>query len=79
MSIVHLRFRGSAPVLVTPLGRTVEPEELVKFPGSVVEPKGQPADAIYVESGNPPSVRAWPTSLWVNETPATSAAKEKVK
>lgn len=79
MNIVHLRYVGDHPVLVTPLGRTVEPDELVKFPGTVVEPEGQPAGATYIESGNPAQVRAWPTSLWANETPAAARNKEVEK
>ncbi len=76
MNIVQLRYIGTAPVLVTPLGRTVLPDELVKFPGTVVEPKDQPEGAIYIESGNPAQMRAWPITLWADETPVTSSKKE---
>lgn len=86
--IVRLRYTGSGPVLVTPLGRAVDPDNLVEFAGRVLthhppahadaDPQPVPADADYylIESGNPPVVRAWPKSLWANETVVSKKTKE---
>lgn len=79
--IVRLRFVGTVPVLAVGLGRQVKPDELVEVPGVVLtewtppgETKPVPvlenADHYLIESGNPPVVRAWPKTLWRNETPA---------
>jgi hypothetical protein len=82
LDTVRLRYLGEHRALVTPLGREVEPEELVTIPGRMAtseETAGQPADSLYIVSGNPPVLRAWAESLWRNETPATASAKEKGK
>ncbi len=82
MKTVSLRYLGAHRALVTPLGREVEPEELVTFPGRLAtaeETAGQPAGAVYAVSGNPPTLRAWPESQWRNETPAAASKEEKAK
>lgn len=90
--VVRLRYVGALPVTVPALGREVEPEHLVEFPGRVLteHPKERPddkkeavrpvpedADYILIESGNPPQVRAWQKSLWRNETVVSRSAKSK--
>lgn len=71
--ILRLRYVGAAPVAVPVLGRDVEPDCIVEVPGRIVE--GGAADCFLAETGNPPEVRAWPTSLWRDETP-TKKSKE---
>jgi hypothetical protein len=73
--IVRLRYIGVVPVNVPAIAHDPEgvaPDSLVEFPGRVLDDTPQGAvwldDAIYIESGNPPQVRAWPTSLWRDET-----------
>lgn len=63
--LVRLRFLGTTPVTVPLLGRDVEPDCIVDVPGRVSEEQD---DCLLIESGNPPDVRAWPKSLWRNET-----------
>lgn len=81
MDTVRLRFIGPDTRTVPTLGREVEPDTLVEFPGKVLTeaPEGEVwlDDAIHIESGNPPQVRAWPTSLWRNETTAVRASAAK--
>lgn len=87
--IVRLRYLGALPVTVPAIGREVESEHLAEFPGKVLteHPKNNPNDPdekarpvpedagyILIESGG--QVRAWPTTLWRNETPV-SRAKSK--
>lgn len=73
--IVRLRYIGSAPASVPAIGREVEPDHIVEFAGRVLGE--QPTDeAVLIESGNPPQVRAWPASLWRNET-AVASKKSK--
>lgn len=78
--VVRLRYIGAAPVTVPMLGREVEPDCIVDFPGKVITTAPEGAawgdDAIHIESGNPPDVRAWPSSLWRDET-ITSRGKAK--
>ena len=85
--IVRLRYVGAGPVSVPVLGREVKPEELVEIPGRVLTevipdgadkpvPVPEDADYILIESGNPAQRRAWPKSLWRNET-VTARAKSK--
>jgi hypothetical protein len=78
--IVRLRYVGAVPVNVPAIVHGeggVEPDTIVEFPGKVLEsPQGQPDDAVYVESGNPPELRAWPKSLWRDETVTSRKAKE---
>lgn len=80
-NVLRLRFMGDGPVLCVPLGRQVMPEELCEVPGRVLtdwtppgekEPVSVPADAdfLLVETGNPPTIHAWPKSTWRDETPA---------
>jgi len=73
--LVRLRYIGAAPVTVPVLGQTVEPDCIVDFPGRIVTEPPEGAkwldDAIHIESGNPPEVRAWPKSLWADETVTT--------
>lgn len=71
--LVRLRFIGPHPVSVPALGRDVEPDCIADFPGSVLE---DAADHYLIESGNPPEPRAWPKSMWANETPASKKPKE---
>ena len=81
--IVRLRYIGAVPVNVPSIVHGpdgVAPDTIVEFPGKVLT--GPPAgvvwldDAIHIEAGNPPEVRAWPKSLWRNET-VTSRTKAK--
>lgn len=87
MNVVRLRYLGTAPVNAAAIGREVKPEELAEFPGSVLTewtppgakepvPAGEDADHYLIESGNPPVVRAWPKTVWRNETPAAKKSKE---
>lgn len=79
--IVRLRYRGHQPVTVAALEKAVEPDTLIEFPGRVLTepPEGEVwlDDAIHIESGNPPEVRAWPKSQWADETPAPTRGKSK--
>jgi hypothetical protein len=82
--IVRLRFIGAVPVNVPSIAHGpegVEPDSIVEFPGRVVTepPEGVTwlDDAIHIDSGNPPEVRAWPKSLWRDETPVSNARKPK--
>jgi len=86
MDMCRLRYVGEAPVAVPVLGREVDPDCIVDFAGRVLtDPKelkerglAEPADDCFlVEVGNPPQVRAFPTSLWRNETPTVPAKKSK--
>lgn len=81
--ILRLRYVGAAPASVPVLGKTVEPDHLVEVPGRIVthDANGDPiehaADCFLAEIGNPPQLRAWPLSLWRDETPAKkTTAKE---
>lgn len=67
--IVRLRYVGANPASVPALGLEVEPDHIYEVPGKVLAEQPHD-DATLIESGNPPQVRAWPTSLWRNETPA---------
>lgn len=73
--IVRLRYVGANPATVPTLGREVEPDHLVEFPGRIL-PDQPSEDAVLIESGNPSQVRAWPKSLWRNET-AVASKKSK--
>ena len=67
----RLRYVGALPTLVAPVGREVQPDQIVEFIGQVVDPEEhEPDDAIYTVMGNPPRVVAWPLSQWRDETPA---------
>lgn len=70
--IVRLRYVGAAPVSVPAIGQEVEPDHLVEFPGKVV---AEETDYVLISSGNPPQERAWPTSLWRNETAVSKKPK----
>lgn len=72
--IVRLRYVGAAPVSVPAIGQDVEPDHIVEFPGKVLADE---ADYTLIESGNPAQERAWPTSLWRNETPVATGKKSK--
>ncbi len=85
--IVRLRYIGAGTVDVPSIGKKeIKPDCIVDFPGKVLtehpaeregdEPRPVPEDADYflVESGG--QVRAWQTSLWRNETPASKKSKE---
>lgn len=65
--ILRLRYVGAAPVSVPVLGKEVEPDHLVEVPGRIVE--GGAADCFLAELGNPPQIRAFPLSMWRDETP----------
>lgn len=82
--IVRLRYIGAAPVNVPAIVHGedgVAPDTIVEFGGRVLDkaPDGVvfADDAIHIESGNPPEVRAWPKSLWRDETAVTSRPKSK--
>jgi hypothetical protein len=83
MDMVKLRYVGKTPVVVPLLAREdgIEPDTLVEFPGRIVTepPQGEVwlDDAIHIETGNPPEVRAWPTSLWRNETVTARSGKKE--
>lgn len=74
-STVRLRYVGAQTAAVPALGREVEPDSLVEFPGVHLD-VDEDADHYLIESGNPPQPRAWPKSQWRNET---VAAPKKVK
>lgn len=74
--ILRLRYVGAAPVAVPVLGRDVEPDCIVEVPGRIVTDVDHAADCFLAETGNPPELRAWPTSLWRDETPTKKPAKE---
>lgn len=65
--ILRLRYVGAAPATVPMLGKNVVPDEIVEVPGRIVE--GGADDCFLAEIGNPPTLRAWPTSTWRDETP----------
>lgn len=67
--VVRLRYVGAGPVLVPAIGQQVEPDHLVEVPGQLLA-VAEDADHYLIESGNPAQVRAWPKSLWRNETAA---------
>lgn len=88
--IVRLRWLGADAQHIPVINgvaesAVVEPDSIFDLPGRVVESDKElralgldpaaHADAIVVEFGNPPVVRAFPTSLFRNET-AKSKAKE---
>jgi hypothetical protein len=77
--IVRLRYVGAAAINVPAIAHGedgVQPDTIVEFGGKIVDVEGGADDAIHIESGNPPEVRAWPKSLWRDET-ATSRGKAK--
>lgn len=86
--VLRLRFLGESEALIPALGRTVEPEQLVDVPGRLLSTAEQceefgvtlpPDDALLIAVGNPVEVRAFPTSLWRDETPVArtkTTAKE---
>lgn len=80
-TILRLRYLGQAPALVPVLGRQVDVDELVDVPGRhVTEAEAGcpvPDDAYLIATGNPPEVRAWPHSMWRDETTAVAAKKPK--
>jgi len=81
--ILRLRYVGAAPAQIPILGREVEPEHLVEVPGRIVthDADGKPIahadDCFLAEVGNPPQLRAFPLSLWRNETPDKPARPGK--
>lgn len=80
--ILRLRYVGAAPVSVPVLGKEVEPDHLVEVPGRIVthDAEGKAIDhapdCFLAEIGNPPQLRAWPLSLWRDETPTKKTVKE---
>jgi hypothetical protein len=68
--LVRLRYVGDNPVTVAVLGRSVEPDHLLDFAGALVE---ESDDCYLIEVGNPPELRAWPKTLWLDETMKTEA------
>lgn len=75
MDMVRLRYIGVLPVMVAALGRQIEPDSVAAFPGRVLD-AAEGSDCLLIESGNPATVRAWPLSLWVDETPVSRKKKE---
>jgi hypothetical protein len=65
--IVRLRYVGNHEVAVPALGRSVEPDCIIDFAGKVLDDGAD--DAVLIEFGNPPIQRAFPRSLWKDETP----------
>lgn len=86
--VVRLRYVGTGPVAVPVLGRDVEPEQIIEIAGRVLTeyppskpdavpvPVPEDADYLLIEAGNPPELRAWPKSLWRNETVVSRKPKE---
>lgn len=74
--IVRLRYLGADTVAVSVLGKEVEPDCLVDFPGHVLEDN---ADHYLIETGNPPEKRAWPKSRWRDETAVTTKSSKTAK
>jgi hypothetical protein len=89
--IVRLRWLGADAQHIPVINgvaesATVEPDSIFDLPGRVIESDKELAklgldpalhtDAIVVEFGNPPVIRAFPTSLYRNETASKSKAKE---
>lgn len=74
--ILRLRYVGPAPAQIPILGREVEPDCIVEVPGRIVTDQPHAADCFLAEVGNPPQTRAWPLSLWRDETPTKPARKE---
>ena len=72
--IVRLRYLGADTVAVSVLGKEVEPDCLVDFPGQVLEDND---DHYLIETGNPPELRAWPKSRWRDETGIKTAKTPK--
>lgn len=78
MDMCRLRYVGDAPVAVPVLGREADPDCIVDFPGRIIpNTEHDPDDCFLVEFGNPPQVRAFPTSVWRNETPEVPVKKSK--
>jgi len=71
--VVRLRYLGADTVTVAVLGREVEPDCLLDFPGVVVEEQD---DCYLIELGNPPETRAWPKSRWRDETTVKKSDEE---
>ena len=71
--ILRMRYLGIETASVPVIGKEVEPDCLVDFPGAVIEDN---EDHYLIESGNPPELRAWPKSRWRNETPTSKKPKE---
>lgn len=63
--IVRLRYTGPDSVTIAVLGRQVDPDCIVDFPGKVLDEQD---DSYLIETGNPPETRAWPKSRWRDET-----------
>lgn len=72
MDIVRIRFVGKSPVTVPLLGRIVDTDDVVELVG-VVTADDPGEDHFVAEIGNPREERAWPRTLWINETPAAGA------
>lgn len=83
--IVRLRYSGPDSMTVPVIGRAVEPGDVVELPGKVLkaDEDGNPLpdehDAVVVEFGNPPVIRAFPTSVWAVVVPRKSRAAAEAK
>lgn len=80
-NVLRLRFLGQTEALIPVVGREIAPEELVDVPGRILADPEElkefgvsmpPADAFLVAVGNPVEVRAFPHSLWRDETPVAA-------
>lgn len=73
--ICRLRYVGATAVTVPALGREVEPDCIVDVPGRIIT-DGVPDGADYFLAEVNGQVRAWPTSVWRNETPDAPTKKK---
>jgi len=71
--VVRLRYLGAEAVSVPVIGKQVEPDCIVDFPGVVLEDN---EDHYLIETGNPPEQRSWAKFRWCNETVAKKASKK---
>lgn len=69
--VARLRFIGPEPVHVAVLGRQVDPDCVVDVPGSVEELD----DCYVIDPGGDGQARAWPKSMWKDETVTKRARK----
>lgn len=75
--ICRLRYVGKTPVAAPVLGGgVVEPDCIVDVPGRIIT-DGVPDGADYFLAEVNGQTRAFPTSVWRNETPTAPATKKK--
>lgn len=74
--ILRLRYLGAETVSVAVLGKEVEPDCVIDFPGRLID---EGDDHYLIESGNPGETRAWPKSRWANETGVAAKTSKTAK